>query len=122
MDKYEGPGTIQMDSSTLAEATSVRVRGASNNSRVRTLRRGLAGRSKGPREFEITVANAIPVAGMEQDFIQKMIDDADVSIVVVTGGKRYQYDGWIDDISTNNDTDSAAGVEYTVIAGKPLIT
>ncbi len=121
MDRYEGPGTIQMDSSTLAEAQSVRVRVASNNNRVRTLRKGLAGRSKGPRETEITVANAVPAAGLEQEFIQKMVVDADVEVVIVFGAKRYQYRGWIDDVSHNNDTDSAASLEYTIVAGPPRI-
>lgn len=121
MDHYEGPGNVLKDGSLLAEAQSVRVRGASNNSRVRTMKKGLAGRSKGPREFEITIASAVPVAGLEQEYVQQMVEDADVQIVVVFAGRRYQYDGWIDDVSHNNDTDAAAGIEYTVIAGKPSI-
>lgn len=121
MDKYEGPGSIIMDSSLLAEAQSIKVSLSSNNNPVKTMRKGLAGRSKGPRQAEIAVSSAVPIAGLEQEFIQKIVVDADVQIVVIFAGKRYQYDGWIDAASHNNDTDSASAVEFTVIAGPPQI-
>lgn len=121
MDKYEGPGSIIMDGSLLAEAQSIKVSLSSNNNPVKTMKKGLAGRSKGPRQAEIAVSSAVPVAGLEQEFVEKVVDDADVQVVVVFAGRRYQYDGWIDQVSHNNDTDSASGVEFTVIAGPPQI-
>lgn len=121
LERYEGPGVVMMDGSLLAEVTSCRVRLASNNNRVRTMRKGLAGRSKGPREAEITCSNAVPVAGLEQEFVEKVINDADVQIVIVFGGRRYQYDGWLEDVSHNNDTDAAAGCDFTVVAAAPKI-
>lgn len=121
MDRYEGPGTIIFQNSLLVEAMNLRVQLASNNNRVRTMRKGFSGRSKGPREAEISVSNAVPQAGLEHEYLQLVVEDADVQVVIVFGGKRYQYDGYIDTVNTSQDTESPATVEYTIAAAAPKI-
>jgi hypothetical protein len=121
MDKYEGPGEIQMNSRTLAEAVSVSVQTRSNSSPVRTMKKGLNGRSRGPIETQIQVSSAVPKSGLEQEYVEKCIDDADVTISVKFGGRTYLYDGWIDETNGQNSVDSPADLSFTVMAGKPRI-
>lgn len=121
MDQYEGPGEIQLDNRTLAESTSISVSGTGNNNPVRTMKKGLAGRSRGPVEFNITIENAIPKAGLEQEFIRKVVENADVVISHIVADKTYLYDGWVDTVDVSQSTDSPATISFTVMAGPPRI-
>lgn len=119
LTKYEGPCEVTFDSRTLAEATSCSISVAPNSTPVNTMKKGLAGRSRGPAACTLRVANAIPKAGLEVDFIDKCVDDADVTLVVIIGGKRRAFDGWISSVETEFSTGAAAGATFTVMAGKP---
>lgn len=121
LDKYEGVGELQVNNKTLAEASSVSISGASNSTPVTTMRKGLAGRSRGAVQFEISVSNAVPKAGLEDEWIQYMVEDQDMSVSVIFGGRIYVFDGWIDNVDTSQSTDSAAEINFTIIAGKPRI-
>lgn len=105
----------------LAEATRVRISINGNNRRVFTMRRGLAGRSRGPLESEIQVDNAVPIDGLEEEFYEKVVDNEDVRIVVDQAGKRLQFDCWIDSIESEQTTDGAASVNFTAVAAAPRI-
>lgn len=117
--RYEGPGEVQLDGRTLAEATSVSVSVAPNSTAVRTMKKGLAGRSSGPVECTIRVANAVPKAGFEGDFLEKCVADVDVTVTVIVGGKRLAFDGWITSFDAEYSVGSSAGATFTVMAGKP---
>ena len=121
LGQYEGPGKVFFDSNLLAEATRVRYSINGNNRKQFTMKRGLAGRSRGPVESELTVDNAIPIAGLEADFIEKCIENADVVIIVDVAGKRLQFDGWIDTVEGEQTTDGAASLTFTAAAAKPRI-
>lgn len=118
---YEGPGSVYFGASLLAESSRVRARVSGNNRRVYTMRKGLGGRSRGPVESEITVDNAIPLGGLEHEYVELCINGADVRLVQDVAGKRYQYEGWIDDTEIEQSQDNAAGLTFTVIAGAPII-
>lgn len=119
LSKYAGVGEVQLDGLTLAEATSVNVSIAPNSTPVRTMKKGLAGRSRGPVESTIRVSSAIPKAGFEGAFLEKCIDDADVTIIVILANKRYAFDGWINATDFEFNTNASAGANFTVMAGKP---
>jgi len=119
--EYEGVGQIQFDGRTLAEADNVSVRHAPNNNRVYTMRKGLAGYSKGAFETEISVANAVPKGGLERDFIEKCIAGAFVRVTILFAGKRYQYNGWIDSDEHTSGVQQSATFSFTVVAGQPEI-
>ena len=119
--KYEGPGKVFFGANLLAESSRVRVSINGNNRRVYTMKRGLAGRSRGPVESELTVDNAVPLAGLEEDYFEKCIANADVRIVVDQAGKRLQFDGWIDSVESEQSNDAAASLTFTVVAGPPRI-
>lgn len=121
MDKYEGPAEIQFDNSTLAEATSVNIQINGNNNAVTTMKKGLAGRSRGAMTVNIQVENAVPKGGLEAQFIEKCVENADVRVTHLFAGKQYIYDGWIDDVQTQQGTDAPASLSFTVMAGPPLI-
>lgn len=121
LNRYEGPGKVFVGANLLAESTRVRVSINGNNRRVFTMKRGLAGRSRGPVESELTVDNAIPLGGLEQDFYEKCVENEDIRIVVNQAGKRLQFDGWIDNVESEQTTDAAASLTFTVVAGPPRI-
>lgn len=122
MDKYEGPGTVIIDNSMLMEAQTMRVSVTSNNREVMTMRKGLAGRSTGPRRSEISVENAVLRAGLEQDFDRHLLADKDVAVVIVSAGRRYQFDGWIDSFDLSQSQDGPATFNISIIAGPPTIS
>ena len=121
LDRYEGPGKVFFGANQLAESTSVRVSYNGNNNQVTTMKKGFAGRSRGAFTSEITVENAIPLDGLEEDFIVKCIDNADVVIVIDLAGQRYSFDGYIDSSESSQATDSPASLSFTVSAGKPRV-
>lgn len=121
LDQYEGPGEVQFNQSTLAEAQSISVTVNGNNNPVVTMKKGLAGRSRGAVTVDIQVENAVPKGGMEAEFIEQCVENADVTISHVWAGRTYQYDGYIDSVDTQQGTDSPASVSFTVVAGPPTI-
>ena len=120
MQEYEGPAQVQMNGRTLAEATTARARVSGNNRPVVTMKKALAGRSRGPVQSEVSVDNAIPKSGFEADFIDKVVKNADVRITILVGKKRLQFDGWIDDVEVSQSAADTASISFTVIAGPPL--
>lgn len=118
---YEGPGKIYFENNLLAEASRVRVQITGNNRRVRTMKKGLAGRSRGAVESEITVDNAVPLDGLEADFVRKCVFNEDVVIVVDLAGQRQQYDGWIDSTESEQSVDNEASFSFTAVAGPPRL-
>lgn len=119
LTKYEGPCEVSFDSRALAEATSCSVSIAPNSTPVNTMKKGMAGRSRGPAASTIRIANAVPKAGLEVDFIDKCVEDADVTITIIAGGKRRSFDGYISSVEIEFSTGAAAGATFTVMAGKP---
>lgn len=122
LEKYEGPGTVILDGDIQMEATSVTLTYASGANPVTTMRRGLAGRSLGPGMSSFEVNSAIPRAGMEGDVLRKCIRNADVRIVFVIAGVRYQVEGWIDEVRTTNSENAPAGVTFTGTGQPPTET
>jgi hypothetical protein len=118
---YEGPGEIQFNGSTLAEATSVKVQYMSNSKPVITMAKGFSGVSRGPAQSRLSVENACPKAGMEDEFIEKCIAGEKVDIVVVFGGKRRTHQGVIDTVDTSSASDATGMVNFEVVAGPPKV-
>lgn len=122
MDKYVGAISILANSDLLAEATSVGIDLASNANPVKTLKKGLAGRSRGAVTNSLSVDNAVPRVGMEKNFIEMCQNDEDISLVYYIANKQYRYDGWIDSGSFKAGVDASAGFSFVVMAGPAVIT
>lgn len=121
MDNYEGPAEIQFDNSTLAEATSVSITVNGNNNPVTTMKKGLAGRSKGAVTVDIQVENAVPRGGLEHEFIEKCVKNENVRITHLYAGRQYIYDGYIDVVDAQQGTDTPASISFSVVAKPPQI-
>lgn len=118
---YEGPGKIYFGAQLLAEATRVRFSVSGNNRRVRTMQKAAAGRSRGAVESEVSIDSAVPLAGMEVEFIEICINNENVRVVVDVAGQQFQIDGWVEDSEVTQGVDDTAGVSATVFGGKPLV-
>lgn len=121
--RYQGPTQVFFGSTMMAQAKSLSVSVKGNNQKVFTMGAGkpaLSGRSRGAVECELKIENAIPVVGYEVDAIEHCIRNSDVRIVVVSGGRRRTYEGWIDDVDDASATDKDATLSFTVIAGPPI--
>jgi len=121
LDSYEGPGEVQVDQNTLAEATSISVQLNGNNNPVTTMKKGYAGNSKGAGTVDIQVENAVPKAGMEVDLIEKVKAGASITITHVWAGKTYVYPGIVDSVDIQQGTDSPASVSFSATCQMPDI-
>lgn len=121
MTQYQGPAEIQCNGRSLAEAITVRVSVTPNSTPVRTMKKGLGGRSRGPVECTIDVESAIPKAGYEVDFMRLCVEDADITIVTLGGGTRKAYDAFITNVSEAFGVQQAASSTFTAMSGKPRI-
>lgn len=121
LEQYEGPGEVLFDNSAMAEATSISIQNNGNNNPVVTMKKGLAGRSRGALTVDITVENAVPKGGLEAEFIEKCVENADVTITHLMAGRQYIYDGYIDSTDTQQGTDTPASISFTVVAQPPTI-
>jgi hypothetical protein len=121
LEQYEGPGEIQFDNSTLAEATSLSIQVNGNNNPVTTMKKGLSGRSRGAVTVDIQVENAVPKGGLEKEFIEKCVENADVQITHLYAGRQYIYPGYIDSVDAQQGVDAPASISFTVVAQPPTI-
>ena len=119
LDNYEGPAKLQLDGDTVAEITTARIRVNGNNRRVFTMRKGLAGRSRGPRETELSLEGAVPKAGYETDFLTMLIEDDNLRLVWNTGGKRLTVNFWLDDWEQSASTDGPASFSVNGAGPQP---
>lgn len=119
--EYEGPGKVYFGANALAESKRCRFRIMGNNRKVFTMKRGLAGRSRGPVEAEVTVENAVPLAGLEEEYIAKCIENENVRLVIDFAGLQIEFNGWIDSVDGDMSTDADAGLSFTVPALKPTL-
>ena len=116
---YEGPGKVFFNNNLLAESQSVRMNFNGNNTRVKTMKRGLAGRSRGAFETEFSIDSAVPLAGLEVDFINLCVTNANVTVSIDLAGKRVAVDGWIESTDVEQSTDSPAQISFSGVGGKP---
>lgn len=121
MQDYEGPSEIYVGARLLAECRSLRISVTANNNKVYTMKRGLAGKSDGPRESEATIENAIPRKGYERDFAKLCIEGGYVRIVQRAGKTRRTFNGWIESAEDSFAVDSPASHTATFQGGPPDI-
>jgi hypothetical protein len=119
LNNYEGPSEIYVQGRLLAEAVKASFSVKANNNPVVTMRKGLAGKSDGARSSEGTIETAIPRAGYEYDFVEKVIGGAYIRVVVKSGGQRHTFDCWVESVDLSNATDTPAAKTITVMGGPP---
>jgi hypothetical protein len=121
LQKYEGVGEIYVNARLLAEASKVEVTITSNDQKVMTMKKGMAGFSDGPTETTISIESAIPRKGFESDFVTAVTQKKPVRITVKSGGKRITVNGRFTEARFNNQVDSPAMLSGSVSGGAPEI-
>lgn len=119
MENYEGQAEIYAQGRLLAECQDFSLTVKANNNKVYTMKRGLAGKSDGPRESEATIKTAIPRKGYEVNFMDHCAKGKILSITYKSGGKRHTIDMWVDEVQSSNATDSPATQSITLSGGPP---
>lgn len=119
LENYEGPAEIYAQGRLLAECQKFTLTVKANNNKVYTMKRGLAGKSDGPRESEASIENAIPRKGYEVDFQQHCLKGKVLSIVYKSGGQRHTTDMWVDEVQSSNATDNPAAQNVSLSGGPP---
>lgn len=119
--KYEGPGEIYVNGRLLAECTKCSFTVKGNNNPVVTMLKQLAGKSDGARSSEGTIESAVPRKGYEVDFTRFVLEGTELSIVVRTGGRRYQFPMWVEQAEWGNATDATTVITASVTGGPPRI-
>lgn len=122
LQRYEGVAEIIYKNRSLAEATSITVADNSNNNSVVTMKKGVAGFSKGAHESEVTIENAVPRVGLEATFVEDVIAGEIITLVFISAGKRYTYEMWVESTEASQSTDSAAARNITCRGGAPRIS
>lgn len=117
VDRYQGPAEIWVNGRAQYEAQSISWSAKGNNNKVLTLRKGLAGKADGPRETEITIKSAVPIKGLEFNWIRFVQEGKTCSIVFKIGGTRFQCAGWIDSSDGDSATDSPTSISGVFMGG-----
>lgn len=112
MIDYAGPATITYNGRPLAEVESVQIRRASNAKAVKTLAKGLAGRTKGAPEYTITLRNAVPATGFETAYNTLIETQVLFQIGIRKAGIEEVFEVWAEDSEDGSeiDTPQAQGV------------
>lgn len=119
--KYEGVGEIYVNARLLAEANKCEVTITSNDQKVMTMKKGMAGFSDGPTETSISVESAIPRKGFESDFVTAVAQKKAIRITVKSGGKRITVNGRFTESRFSNSVDSPAMISGSFSGGAPEI-
>lgn len=115
---YSGPGTIYIGATPVLEAMNISISLATGNNTVKTLRKGRAGHSLGPREYTIKVDNAIPKAGLEMPWDEMAEKGDPLELTFQLAGKMRTYTGDIRDVSMETDTDRPNKISWTMSASR----
>ena len=106
MIEYAGPATITFNGRPLVEVESIQIRRVSNARAVKTLAKGLAGRTKGAPEYTLTMRNAVPITGYEVPW-NDLIESQDiVQIGVRKAGIEEIWDVWAEDGDDGSEIDT----------------
>lgn len=106
MIDYAGPATVTKNGRPLAEVESVRIQRAGNHRAVKTLAKGLAGRTKGAPEVNITLRNAVPATGFEAEFNDLVFNGNLTQIGVRRAGLEEVYEVWVESSGDASEVDS----------------
>lgn len=121
LQTYEGAAEIYVQGRLLAEAVRTTVRISGNNNQVNTMRRGLAGKSTGPKSSEVTIESAIPRIGFERDFSEHLLSDEYIQVTLKSGGRRFDFECWTESCEITNAVDSPATYNITLMGGPPSV-
>lgn len=104
---YAGPATVTFNGRPALEIANIKVNRLSNAKAVKTLAKGLAGRSKGAPTVSISWDSAVPATGFELPINTLVFSQDIIEIGVVMAATEEVFDVWIDSDDTNSSVDAA---------------
>lgn len=114
MADYAGPGILSVNSRPSLDAQEITVNRISNAKGVKTLALGLAGKTKGAPEVEITVKSGRRADGDETDWKRLSITQDDLNISVVQANEEELFVCWVVSCSSNSQVDTEATLDVTL--------
>lgn len=109
LQDYAGQAQLTKNSRPLLEPTKISVKRASNAAKVKTIAKGLSGRTRGGPEYSISIDNPIPANGYESDW-NELVDSQDIfELGVEIANQTEIFEGWLE----SSDTDSAVDQAVT---------
>ena len=91
----------------LTQLTSVDIEWNSGQNRVDLLNEGLAGFTPGSGDVTINVGFAVPIGGLEDDFVGDVVDGAYVTAQTFCGPKDYVGKGKIQNLKISQSVNGA---------------
>lgn len=106
MIDYAGPATVTYLGRPCVEVEACQIRRISNAKPVKTLAKGLAGKTRGAPEYTITLRSAVPVTGAEVPWDDMIESQPTVQIGIRKAGFEEIYDVWPDDGEDGSEVDT----------------
>ncbi len=110
-------GSIFVDGEPLAEATKISVKHTSGGNDINTMAKGAAGESPGVQRAMVTISSAVPVVGVEKDFLDLLQSGKLVEVVVFAHGKKKTFEGFVRDFDEDYDVSSPSVHNVTISCG-----
>lgn len=95
------------------EAETVDIDFSSGAKKNYTIAKGLAGATEGPRECSIKVSSAIPVLGLEFDFVKEIDAGNFNEFTIYAAGKTMTFSGHIDSGSLSFASQNESKASFT---------
>jgi hypothetical protein len=114
MADYAGPGIVSVNARPSLDCQSITINRISNAKPVKTLALGLAGKTKGAPEVEITVKYGRRVTGDETDWKLLAMTQDDLNISVVQANEEELFVAWVVSCSSNSEVDTEAMLDVTL--------
>ena len=112
MALYSNPGFIDYEGVPALQPNSVDFNVETDNKDVNTLLLGRAGHSAGSKSVKMSVNSAVPLAGLEIDWVGIAYSQREVSLGFHLAGKIYNCKGDIRTVKIGTSTDKANDVSF----------
>jgi hypothetical protein len=106
MIDYAGPATVTHNGRPMAECEQVSIKRQTNAKAVKTLAKGLAGRTKGAPEYSITLRNAVPATGFEVAYNDLIESQELFQIGIRKAGIEEVFEVWVEDSEDGSEVDA----------------
>lgn len=112
MAAYSGPGFVLFRGRPVLQANTVSMDVQTDNKDVNTLLLGRAGHSAGSKKIQLSVNSAIPLGGLEFDWVGVANAQQEVSLAFKLANKTYNCTGDVRSVKLDTSTEKANEVSF----------
>lgn len=106
--------TVMIDGVIQAKLTNVSVNGDSGSQPVQTIE-GLAGKTRGSGQLELSGTWAVPIGGLEYDFWSEAAEGGYHDVQIPVGTKSIVSRGWFQNVGLSQSTNASTEATATFI-------